>query len=90
MWNDLQIEQWPEDDNMRKTRVQNDQFWDQLDYNVDQYVKDEGAKATPHKQNSFKLENRDEENKSPPLLRGDSEFNREARQEANGRSPDAE
>ena len=38
VWNDLQIEQWPEDDNLRKTRVQIDQFWDHLNDNVDDYV----------------------------------------------------
>lgn len=44
MWNDLQIEQWADDDHMRKTRVQNDQFWDHLHDNVDDYVKRKGKK----------------------------------------------
>jgi len=51
VWNDLQIEQWADDDKMRDTRVQNDQFWDQMNYNVDEYVLMEGSKnnyqATP-------------------------------------------
>ena len=51
VWNDLQIEQWADDDKMRDTRVQNDQFWDQMNYNVDEYVLMEGNKnnyqATP-------------------------------------------
>ena len=38
VWNDLQIDQWAEDDNMRKTRAQNDQFWGHLDYNVDEHM----------------------------------------------------
>ena len=41
VWNDLQIDQWPEDDNMRKTRAQNDQFWDENDLDVDEYLKQE-------------------------------------------------
>ena len=29
---------------MRKTRVENDQFWDNIDYNVDEYMKKEDAR----------------------------------------------
>ena len=29
---------------MRKTRAQNDQFWDDLDLNVDEYMKQEDVK----------------------------------------------
>ena len=49
MWNDLQIEQWADDDHMRKTRVQNDQFWDHLHDNVDDYVKRKGKKKALEK-----------------------------------------
>lgn len=35
---------------MRKTRAQHDQFWDQLHYNVDEYVKQDARhQASPRK-----------------------------------------
>lgn len=55
VWNDLQIEQWQEDDHMRKTRAQHDQFWDQLNYNVDEYVKQDARHQQSPRKGSAEL-----------------------------------
>ena len=38
---------------MRKTRVQNDQFWDHLNDNVDDYVQRKGGSKSPKEKNDF-------------------------------------
>ena len=44
---------------MRKTRAQNDQFWDQIDYNVDEYMQQEDVKLfrSPSKGGTIELGN---------------------------------
>ena len=40
---------------MRKTRAQHDQFWDQLNYNVDEYVKQDARHQQSPRKGSAEL-----------------------------------